>query len=1187
MMRPSSSAPSGTFVAPAGGRPSTAPTFGALSAAFPDRPEKRVVADDGDEDELIAVRLPVSDGGAALFSDGTPIPEVPHRTYSAGALPEVARAPPPMDSRDRFLDDAVVPCAVPRARGAAVSASAHFEEIHKLFHDLLLAFFYSDSDSGEAADYDGSSNNDDGQGKPRELKEARREARWRERRARRNNPKYAFLLERLLPLVAQGLTELGHATTHRQLSLERVLPQAILLAEGTAASSSPPSPSAKVGIDVPVEPQKSRGRNAGTGSDWSGEAVPSNNTGAGGFNPNYPSARAVELATQGLMPTSFVQPPGGAITWLARFLSRKNPFRSSTEGQGGAGAILQAQSQRQYLAILAQCLREYDNWQRCVAQRNALEHVDLAALWAKTDTNADGTLDVREISKALARLGLGLRGETEQDEENQQEGNAALGDGRQQEEAVAGTRVAGSSTLRLEVGQKVRARFAGKGHFYPAKVSAVSVEEERDEFDGELLATHVTYSLAYLDGDWEDGAKREHMQVIEDPTPKPETEDAKPKEPTPVAAPRDDLALDLAEMETLFMALDVDGSGDVDFDEFVFGITRWFAQRERLAKAIFDRESADNGDGTGEDAAMGSLLQSLARRRMIRSLQAANLDSAKLFAQIDADSDGFVDHDEFITGIHKLAAAIHEPNEHNRVLLILSRNAVRLFGEIDSNGDGLISLDEFQSFVVQFLDRGVEERARAAAARLAEEQKAHIATLSQGAQNSLDDADAMLAAQRLRLDDLHSRDAKTGSVGFGELRAELSRFAVEVNMGSSQKRGSTAARRTLAEARLTLRECSDAITNAERQCGLASSDIVAARSALSVALRQHTLASRMADLRATVGFEQPWDASSDEDEDGDGEHSDPPAETSTLTKAKGMQRRRGSFIQQIGLASADGPVLVVGGSSSPRDARPEAVRPHRKPPPLSVVQTATRSVQQCAHLVDIASDVLASARNTLGQIKNKMVGIRAHRKEEAARQAAAQRRAEENRRAALKMREMRKRAAADMSVQRARMQALQEASDREAARSKERKAQRREKMLEDAKLKVEEERLRMKDAMRRAKLARQQEEEREAAEAAAREAEAAQHALEIIANFQPEQVSKGFAPPRNDHDAPPCNILTHNTSPSMPHTTVPCTTPAQVYIPWAWAGTACELFRLGTHVPTCCGAGVVSRHEEACCRVAD
>ena len=49
-------------------------------------------------------------------------------------------------------------------------------------------------------------------------------------------------------------------------------------------------------------------------------------------------------------------------------------------------------------------------------------------------------------------------------------------------------------------GMKVRARFAGKGHFYPARISKCNA-------DG-------TYDLTYLDGDWEEGAKAEHIVAI-------------------------------------------------------------------------------------------------------------------------------------------------------------------------------------------------------------------------------------------------------------------------------------------------------------------------------------------------------------------------------------------------------------------------------------------------------------------------------------------------------------------------------------------------------------------------------------------------------------------------------------------------------------------------------------------------
>ena len=50
------------------------------------------------------------------------------------------------------------------------------------------------------------------------------------------------------------------------------------------------------------------------------------------------------------------------------------------------------------------------------------------------------------------------------------------------------------------VGQRVRARFAGKAHFYNGKITA-------DNGDG-------TFGIEYDDGDWEDELKAEYIQVI-------------------------------------------------------------------------------------------------------------------------------------------------------------------------------------------------------------------------------------------------------------------------------------------------------------------------------------------------------------------------------------------------------------------------------------------------------------------------------------------------------------------------------------------------------------------------------------------------------------------------------------------------------------------------------------------------
>ena len=53
--------------------------------------------------------------------------------------------------------------------------------------------------------------------------------------------------------------------------------------------------------------------------------------------------------------------------------------------------------------------------------------------------------------------------------------------------------------VKYEVGLKVRAKFAGKGHFYPAIISKVNV-------DG-------TFDLKYMDGDWEEGALKDNLTV--------------------------------------------------------------------------------------------------------------------------------------------------------------------------------------------------------------------------------------------------------------------------------------------------------------------------------------------------------------------------------------------------------------------------------------------------------------------------------------------------------------------------------------------------------------------------------------------------------------------------------------------------------------------------------------------------
>ena len=50
------------------------------------------------------------------------------------------------------------------------------------------------------------------------------------------------------------------------------------------------------------------------------------------------------------------------------------------------------------------------------------------------------------------------------------------------------------------VGQRVRARFAGRGHFYPATITGVLAQER--------------YDILYADGDREKGVQKKHLRLI-------------------------------------------------------------------------------------------------------------------------------------------------------------------------------------------------------------------------------------------------------------------------------------------------------------------------------------------------------------------------------------------------------------------------------------------------------------------------------------------------------------------------------------------------------------------------------------------------------------------------------------------------------------------------------------------------
>ena len=695
MLRPSSSVPSETFRLTA--RPLATPTSDTKS-------ERR-------RDEYVAVPL-------------SPVPNTKLYSSQRRIQPLPLEAMPPsqqFDSRDRFVDDAVHINAVPRSRVTVPNAGVQFDELHQLYHDLLLGFYYNEGNTTA---------------EPEEAKAATdQRQRQRERRQqRRTNPRIAYMLKRLLPLISQGLNELGHATVHRQESLEKILPQST----------------------------KSK---------------------------------------------AFIQPPGGAVTWLARYLVRNNPTHNNQDMSDSA-SMASYRLQRQYSSVLAQCLREYDAWQLCMEHREAMENVNLRKIWQSIDTNEDGTLDISEVGNALQALGFQLTGQERKDTESAESAESKV------------------PAPAFAVGNRVRARFAGKGHFYPADISALNQ-------DG-------TYKLLYLDGDWEDDAKQEHMELVGvDKQKQKQKKKQQQQQQQKLRPPKiKKLTLDLNEMKQLFDALDCDGSGDVDFDEFVLGAQRWFLGREALAKAIFDRNL--DAHHAVDSADMALLLQELARKRMIRSLQNAHLDSKKLFNKIDLNQDGYVDLDEFAQGISQLASAMHELSEHNQIDLILQRKATALFKEIDQDGDGLINLVEFQAFVVNFLDQGIEERANKAAQRIRDEQDTMIQMLKERGTVALQVSDKRLAKERARLDTCRLEQLAV-------IRPAVARFQIEVEGDANQ-----AEQTLLNEAIQVLSECIKTASNAEHLCDVAQSDLIAAHNALSVALGQATSATRLADLKNTV-----------------------------------------------------------------------------------------------------------------------------------------------------------------------------------------------------------------------------------------------------------------------------------------------------------------------------------------------
>lgn len=910
-----------------GTRPSTAPV-GLLSSQ----------QWEGGKDELIAVPITGADSSSTLMLPRSSFPPQQRinklglpNIQSAGAsltdkeapLPAVARPPLEHKSHQRLLDECVPPSSVPRSPGAFSFAAMPFNEIHKLYHDLIMSLFYGEDDGDNEI--------------PVYIQKERR----LQRHTRRNNTRYTYLLENIIPSVSQGLIELSHATIHRQKQLRKILPQCFV-EDGTSEYS---------------------------------ETLYSNIT-----DDNF---------EDGLSQETLLQPPGGAIVWLARYLIRNNPTRirqSSAVDTIDSGSKINikdlhiSMAQRQFAAVLARCLREYDHWQLCKAQHNALRQVNLKRIWDLIDTNEDGTLDIGEVGKALAQLGFKLR------DENEDLGTASRG-------------------------------------------------ENYDEEKG---------------------------------------------------ADEDAWTLELGELEQLFSALDVDGSGDIDFDEFSLGISKWFSVREKMSRAMFDRKV--DSSTKSKDIDMEELLHSLARQRMIRSIQAARLDSASLFEKIDKDNDGYVDYDDFLKGITELANVVNSASPERLVdssgnaqhlLIVLSRNSRKLFQDIDTNGDGLISLEEFKTFFIKYIDEGIEQKAWEAGKRIEQEQTEKIKSLLKQGNKILNSASQTLTKQRLRLDKLQGFQRDTGNISAGGSKysiLELKELVSQLKIVSSPDFSDEHTISTMHEAQTFLKAYTNAVQNAENACNLARSDINSAFAAIISSTKQANPTIQLADLQHTVG--------------------------SLSTISRGSRKallRTSSNIE------------------------------HFENGNISIVDAAEKSIYNLIFAVDEVEAIISEALPIGIRLNNALAGAKLYQKQLTERRAIEKKRKKrlqnERRDAEEAVRRHRIQAAEKAQYRRAEAKRLEELAkmkeENEFARQKseeenakinaalirEREAAERDYALRLQAAEIAKERQKMKLEMQRAQFAEQRRQEEAKLQEKHREEEAVREAQKIIENFLPDSVS--------------------------------------------------------------------------------
>ena len=162
---------------------------------------------------------------------------------------------------------------------------------------------------------------------------------------------------------------------------------------------------------------------------------------------------------------------------------------------------------------------------------------------------------------------------------------------------------------------------------------------------------------------------------------------------------------DVDDAQTLMAALDADGNGQVEKEEFVEWVVRGLGRplRARVAwanKSIRNRR-LDHFLRAIMETASGSQRRSEQRRHL-----------RKVFLKFDADEDGHITSDELIAMMTEVRLTVGVGSED---LSFAPQDAQNIIGAMDSDGNGSIEEDEFVNWMNDGMTMPVSKRAAFAA----------------------------------------------------------------------------------------------------------------------------------------------------------------------------------------------------------------------------------------------------------------------------------------------------------------------------------------------------------------------------------------------------------------------------------------------------------------------------------------